>query len=341
MAQVVYSEVLKKVILGRSLTREEAHRAFEQIMDGAWTEAQIGGFLVALAAKGETPEEIAGGALAMREHVIPVSTEGAEVLDTCGTGGTGISTFNISTAVAMVLAGAGVRIAKHGNRTSTRASGSANVLEALGVNLDAGPDVQAACLREAGVCFCFAVKHHPAMRFAVPVRKQLAVRTVFNLLGPLTNPAGARRQMMGVFDASLTETLAEVLGMLGAIRAMVVHADDGLDEISITSETKVSEFRAGKVETYRIRPGDFGLPSARLEDLLVNSAEQSAQVIRDVLDEKQGPARDIVLLNAAGALVVADRADDLAGGMELASESIGSGAARGALQKLVEMSNAG
>jgi anthranilate phosphoribosyltransferase len=263
------------------------------------------------------------------------------VLDTCGTGGTGISTFNISTAVAMVLAGAGVRIAKHGNRTSTRASGSANVLEALGVNLDAGPDIQAACLREAGVCFCFAVKHHPAMRYAVPVRKQLAVRTVFNLLGPLTNPAGARRQMMGVFDASLTETLAEVLGMLGAIRAMVVHADDGLDEISITSETKVSEFRGGKVETYRIRPGDFGLPQAKLEDLLVDSAEQSAQVIRDVLDGKEGPARDIVLLNTAGAMVVADKTDDLAGGLKLAADSIGSGAARSALEKLVKTSNAG
>ncbi len=340
MADVVYSEILRQVVTGQSLARHVAHSAFSQIMDGAWTEAQIGGFLIALAAKGETVDEIAGGALAMREHVIPVDTANADVVDTCGTGGTGISTFNISTAVAMVLAGAGVAVAKHGNRTNTRASGSANVLESLGVNLDADPTQLAACLRDANVCFCFAVKHHPAMRYAVPVRKQLGVRTIFNVLGPLTNPAGARRQVMGVFDADLTETLAEVLGTLGATRAMVVHADDGLDELSTTSETKVSEFAGGTVSTYRLRPGDVGIARATLDDLLVASAEESADVIRGVLDGEKGPARDIVLLNAAAALMVTDTVNDLTAGMSKAAHSIDSGAAAAALRKLVELSNA-
>jgi anthranilate phosphoribosyltransferase len=340
MADVVYSELLRQLVGGQSLPRDVAHAAFSQIMDGAWSEAQIGGFLTALAAKGETVDEIAGGALAMREHVIPVDTATADVVDTCGTGGTGISTFNISTAVAMVLAGADVAVAKHGNRTNTRASGSANVLEALGVNLDADPRQLAACLRDANVCFCFAVKHHPAMRYAVPVRKQLGVRTIFNVLGPLTNPAGARRQVMGVFNADLTETLAEVLGTLGATRAMVVHADDGLDELSTTSETKVSEFASGKVTTYRVRPEDCDLSRAKLDDLLVSSAEESANVIRGVLDGEKGPARDIVQLNAAAALLVADTVDDLGSGMLRAAHSIDSGAAAGALRKLVDLSNA-
>jgi anthranilate phosphoribosyltransferase len=340
MAEIVYSEVLRQLVRGESLPRDVAHAAFSQIMEGAWTEAQIGGFLTALSAKGETVDEIAGGALAMREHVIPVDTAHADVVDTCGTGGTGISTFNISTAVAMVLAGAGVAVAKHGNRTNTRASGSANVLETLGVNLDADPAQLAACLRDANVCFCFAVKHHPAMRYAVPVRKQLGVRTVFNVLGPLTNPAGARRQVMGVFDADLTETLAEVLGALGATRAMVVHSDDGLDELSTTSETKVSEFTAGKVTTYRVRPEDLDIPRAKLDDLLVSSAEESADVIRRVLNGENGPARDIVLLNAAAALMVTDQVDDLAAGINKAGESIDSGAAAAALRKLVDLSNA-
>lgn len=335
-----YNDILRGLIARTPLTREQSRDVFEQIMTGAWSEAQIAAVLTALAAKGETVEEIAGAAEVMRAHVVPVQTGGADVVDTCGTGGTGLSTFNVSTAAAMVLAGAGVKVAKHGNRTSTRASGSANVLDALGVNLDAPPETQARCLDQAGVCFCYAIKHHPAMKYAMPVRKQLAVRTIFNLLGPLTNPAGARRQVMGLFDANLTETIAEVLGTLGAVRAMTLHAEDGLDEISVTCETKVSEFADGAVRTYRVTPEDFGMQRAPLEELLVASAEESAGVIRGVLAGERSPARDLVVLNAAAALVVADRAGDLAAGVPIAAESIDSGNARGALETLIRVSNA-
>jgi len=340
MSEYSHAELLKMVMAGGDLTREQTRAAFNDIMEGLWTESQIAGLLVALAAKGETVDEIAGAAMAMREHVVPIDTGGADVADTCGTGGTGLSTFNVSTAVAMVLAGAGVRVAKHGNRTNTRVSGSADVLAALGVNLDATPQAVSRCLHEAGVCFCFAIKHHPAMKHAGPVRKQLGVRTIFNILGPLTNPAGARRQVMGVFDASLTEKVAEVLGALGAIRAMVVHAEDGLDELSTASETKISEWRDGEVSTYTVRPEDFQLARVNLEDLLIDSPENSASVIRGVLAGRPGPAREIVLLNAAAALAVAGKAEDIASGLSPAAESIDTGAAAEALDKLIELSNA-
>ncbi len=339
MGEPIYRELLQSVMSGQALTREHAHWAFGQIMEGLWSEAQVAGLLTALAIRGETVDEIAGAATAMREHVVRIDTGGADVIDTCGTGGTGLSTFNISTAAAMVLAGAGVRVAKHGNRTNTRASGSANVLEALGVNLDATPEQVARCIGEAGVGFCFAIRCHPAMKYAAPVRKQLAVRTVFNLLGPLTNPAGARRQLMGVFDAELTETVAEVLGALGAVRAMVVHADDGLDELSTTSETKVSEYRDGSVTTRRVAPEDFGLERAKLDDLRVESAEDSAGRVRSVLAGEPGPARDIVLLNAAAALAVADKAETIAEALPLAERSVDSGAAGRALETLVRVSH--
>ena len=283
MSEIVYRELLRQVLEGGPLSREQAHAAFGQIMEGAWSEAQIAGLLIALAAKGETPDEIAGAAQAMREHVLRIDAAGMDVVDTCGTGGTGLSTFNISTAAAFVAAGAGAKVAKHGNRTNTRASGSADVLAALGVDLDAEADVVARCLREAGVCFCFAVRCHPAIKYAVPVRKALGVRTIFNVLGPLTNPAGARRQVMGVFAEDLTETIAETLGKLGAVRALVVHADDGLDELSTTSATKVSELRDGRVETRRVTPEEFGLSRASMDDLLVASADESAAAIRAVL----------------------------------------------------------
>jgi anthranilate phosphoribosyltransferase len=340
MAQLDYPQVLKKVISGDSLTFEQAHEAFSQIMQGAWSESRIAGMLVALAAKGETVDEICGAAQAMREHVLRIDNGGADLMDTCGTGGTGISTFNISTAASFVLAGAGVRVAKHGNRTHTRASGSANVLAALGVNIEASPETVSRCLAKAKVGFCFAVLCHPAMKYAVPVRKQLGVRTLFNLLGPLTNPAGASRQLMGVFDANLTETLASVLGRLGARRAMVVHADDGLDEISTTGPTLVSELAGGEVNTYRVSPEDFSLERANIEDLLINSPEQSAQTIRDVLEGKQGPCRDIVLLNAAAGLYLAEKAPSIAEGIEPASQSIDSRAALGALEELISTSKA-
>jgi anthranilate phosphoribosyltransferase len=334
-----YSDALKTVMAGESLSRDQAHEAFGAVMGGQLTEAQIAGLLVALAVKGETVDELAGAAQAMRDHVVPIDTGGIEVIDTCGTGGTGISTFNISTAAALVAAGAGVAVAKHGNRTVTRASGSANVLEALGVNLDADSETVARCLAEAGVCFCFAIKHHPAMKYAMPVRKALGVRTIFNLLGPLTNPARAKRQVMGVFDARLTEPIARVLGALGAERAMVVHADDGLDEISTTSPTRVSLWDAGEVTTSTVQPADFGMATAKLDDLLIDSAKESAALVQWVVSGKHGVHRDIVALNAAAAIYVAGKAEDIAAGVATAEESIDSGAAARALEKLVEVSH--
>ena len=339
MAEPSYSELLQSIMGGENLSRQQTHWAFGRIMDGRWTEAQVAGLLVAMAAKGETIDEIAGAATAMRERVTRIETGGADVVDTCGTGGTGLSTFNVSTAAALVTAGAGVVVAKHGNRTSTRTSGSADVLAALGVNIEAPADVVGRCLAEAGVCFCFAVKCHPAMKYAAPVRKQLGVRTVFNILGPLTNPAGARRQVMGVFDEALTAKIAGVLGALGAVRAMVVHGEDGLDEISTTCLTKVSEWRNGKVRSYAIQPEDYRIPRVMLEDLLVDSADQSAAVIREVLGGRAGPARDITALNAAAALVVAEKADSIEKALPLAQQSIDSGAAAAVLDKLIEISN--
>ena len=334
-----YADLLRTVLARSDLTFDQAQWAFGQIMDGLWTEAQTAGLLTALAAKGECVDEIAGAARAMREHVVRIDTGGLEVIDTCGTGGTGLATFNISTAAALVLAGAGVKVAKHGNRTNTRASGSADVLEALGVNLDADAPTVARCLREAGVCFCFAIRCHPAMKHAAPVRKALGVRTIFNVLGPLTNPAGARRQVMGVFDAALTETIACVLAALGAVRAMVVHAADGLDELSTTAPTRISELKDGKVTTRTVQPEDFGLPRAKMTDLLVESSRQSAEVIQGVLAGQAGPARDIVLLNAAAALTVADKAPTIADALPLAARSIDSGAAAAALGALIRVSN--
>ena len=339
MPSASYSELLGKLLKGEDLTRQEAEAAFNEVMDGKWSEAQIAALLVALAAKGESVDEITGAASAMRAHAVKIDTGGRDVIDTCGTGGTGLNTFNISTAAALVAAGAGVGVAKHGNRTNTRASGSADVLAALGVNLEASPEVEARCLAEANVCFCFAVRHHPAMKYAAPVRKALGVRTIFNLLGPLTNPAGARRQLMGVFDAARVETIARVLAALGAERAMVVHAEDGLDEISTTAPTLIAEAVGGEVTTRTVRPEDFGLVRARLEDFAVAGPEDSARRIREVLAGRKGPDRDIVVLNAAAALAVAGKADDIAAAFALAERSIDSGAAAAALDKLVELSN--
>jgi len=340
MSEPTFPQLMRTLLRREHLSRQQSHWAFTQIMDGAWTEAQVAGLLVALAAKGEQVEEIAGAAQAMREHVVPIDAGGADVVDTCGTGGTGLATFNISTAAALVCAGAGVKVAKHGNRTNTRASGSADVLVALGVNIEADPAVVARCLAQANVCFCFAVRCHPAMKHAVPVRRALGVRTIFNVLGPLTNPAGARRQVMGVFDAAWTEPLANVLAALGAQRAMVVHADDGLDEVSTTAPTRISELRDGRVTTRTVEPESFALPRARLADLMIGSPQESAGVIRKVLSGAPGPARDIVVLNAAAALAVADRGRNIRECMPLAQRSIDSGAAAEALDKLIKLSNA-
>lgn len=338
-AERKYGDILRALMAGDSLGRQEAHAVFGAVMDGQLSEAQIAGLLVALAVKGETVEELTGAAEAMRDHVVPIDTGGRDAIDTCGTGGTGLNTFNISTAAAMVAAGAGVCVAKHGNRTVTRASGSANVLAALGVNLDAAPAVIERCLAEAGVCFCFAIRHHPAMKYAAPVRKALGVRTIFNLLGPLTNPARARRQLMGVFDGRLTEQIARVLGLLGAERALVVHAADGLDELSTASPTTISQWADGEVTTSVVRPEDFNLPAASMDDLLIDSPEASAEVVRQVLAGQRGAARDIVVLNAAAAIYVAGKAPTIAAAIAPAEESIDSGAAGRALAKLIEISN--
>lgn len=340
MVEQTHAALLRQLIAGTDLSASEARWAFDCIMDGLWSEAQVAAVLVALAAKGETVEEFTGAAQAMRARVVPVQAVEMNLVDTCGTGGTGISTFNISTAAALVAAGAGAKVAKHGNRTNTRVSGSANVLAALGVNLDCTPDVETRCLAEAGVCFCFAIRHHPAMKHAAPVRKQLGVRTIFNVLGPLTNPAGARRQLMGVPDDELTETLARVLAALQAERAMVVHGADGLDELSTTAPTRVAELMDGRITVRTLEASQLGLPKARLDDLLVDSPEASAAVVRGVLAGQAGPARDIVALNAAAALVVAGRAGDMADGLSQASRSIDSGAARASLDKLIQISNA-
>jgi len=335
--------ILEKLIGGRDLNEQEAHDLFGQIMSGRLGEAGIAAALTAIACKGEAVDELTGAARAMREKVTPVRLpEGVTAIDTCGTGGDGISTLNVSTAAAIVAAAAGVTVAKHGNRTNTRASGSAEVLDALGVNIDADVPTVEQCLVEARVGFLFAVKLHPAMKYAAPVRKQLQVRTIFNLLGPLTNPAGVKRQVLGVVlgvnRPELTEKIANVLQQLGAERAMVVHGLDGLCDLSICAPNRVSELADGKVRTYEVRPDQLGLQGGRLEDLTVDSPAASAEAVRQVFDGKTGPRREAVVLNAAAGLVVAGLAADLLGGVKLAAKTIDDGSARNTLDTWVRIS---
>ena len=323
----------------RDLSSEEMTAVMQTIMSGQATASQIGGFLIGLRMKGETVEEIAAAATVMRELALPVQVQVENLVDTCGTGGDGSSTFNISTASAFVVAGAGAAVAKHGNRSASSSSGSADVLEAAGVNLDLAPEQVAQCIREAGVGFMFAPKHHGAMKHAIGPRKEMAVRTIFNVLGPLTNPAGAPNQVVGVFSQDLIEPLARVLARLGARHVLVVHAADGLDEISIGADTHIAEFRDGSVHTHRISPEQFGMESAELSHLTVSSPEQSLDVIRGVFDNRDGPARDIVALNAGAAIYASGLVGDLNSGVEAAIASLSSGAARGRLAKLVALSN--
>ncbi len=330
--------LLAKVVKGQDLTRDEARDAFDRIMSGQATEIEIASLLTGLACKGECPDELIGAAQAMRAKVTPVRCGDPTAIDTCGTGGDGISTFNISTASAIVAAAAGATVAKHGNRTNTRVSGSAEALQALGVNIEAGVPTVEDCIREARVGFLFAILLHPAMKHAGPVRKALALRTIFNLLGPMTNPAGVKRQVLGVNRPELTEPIAKVLDGLGAVRAMVVHGMDGLCDLTITGPSRISELKDGKIETYTVEPASLGLAKGTLNDLHVDSPEESAIAIRNVLAGKPGPHRDIVLLNAAAALVVADKAADLAEGVQKAAESIDSQAATETLITLVGIS---
>ena len=332
-------EAIRDLIAGADLGRAKMRGVMEQIMSGQATDAQIGAFLVALRIKGETIDEIAGGAEVMREKATPIVTVRPDLIDTCGTGGDDSGTFNISTTVAFVACGAGLAVAKHGTRSISSQCGSSDVLTALGVNVEAAPEKVGECIDEVGIGFLFAIALHGAMKHAVGPRRELATRTVFNILGPLTNPAGAKRQLLGVFDGALTEALAGVLHELGSDQALVVHGSDGLDEITLTGPTQVSELIDGQVSTRQIHPGDFGLQTVSAEALKGGDADYNARILRGVLDGEEGPQRDVVLLNAAAAIVVGGRAEDITAGLEVARESIDSGKARHALDRLVEVSN--
>jgi anthranilate phosphoribosyltransferase len=349
MTSPIITEAVRALVDRRDLTRIEAAAAMEAIMTGAATGAQIGAFLTALRMKGETVEELIGFAQVMRQKVVRIRARGDDVagmsgtdremlIDTCGTGGDATGTFNVSTATAFVVAGAGLRVAKHGNRSVSSLCGSADVVETLGISLELPPDKVTRCLEEVGIGFLYAPLLHTAMKHVMPARREMGVRTVFNMLGPLTNPAGANAQIIGVYAASLTEPLARVLAELGTVRAFVVHGADNLDEISNTGESRVSEVREGAVRTYVVRPEDFGMARASIKDLAGGDREQNAEIIRAVLAGAPGPRRDIVLMNAAAALVAGARARDLKDGVAVAAQSIDSGAARGKLDALVTLS---
>jgi anthranilate phosphoribosyltransferase len=330
---------IKAVIAHQDLSGDEMRSVMQQIMTGECTPSQIGGFLVGLRMKGETVDEMSAAARVMRELAPRVEVSSDHLVDTAGTGGDASGSFNISTASALVAAAAGARVAKHGNRSMTSNSGSADVLEAAGVKLDISPEQVRDCVEQVGVGFMFAPAHHGAMKYAIGARKEMAVRTIFNVLGPLTNPAGAPNQVIGVFDGELLEAMASVLKQLGSNHVMVVHAEDGMDEISISAPTHVAELKQGKISSYTITPSDFGMDTAPLDELRVDSAEQSLAVIRAVFADNPGPARDIVCLNAGAAIYVSGCADSLAAGVEAARTAISSGKAAAVLQNLVAKSN--
>ncbi|HVN60000.1 MAG TPA: anthranilate phosphoribosyltransferase [Gaiellaceae bacterium] len=329
---------LQKVIDGHDLTREEAREVMGSVMEGEATPAQIGGFLVALRVKGETADEIAGCAEAMRAHVLEVRPHRDDLVDTAGTGGDGQRTINISTAAALVAAAAGSAVAKHGNRAVSSASGSADVLEALGFSLEQEPERIARSIDELGFGFLFAPSHHPAMRHAAAVRRELGTRTVFNVLGPLTNPAGARAQIVGVYSPQLVRTIADVLARLGARRAFVVHGAAGIDELSPAGPNLVCEVVEGVVHEREIDPLDLGVPRCDPAELRGGSPEENAQVIREVFAGRDGAARDAILLNAAGAIAAGGHATDLREGLALARDAVASGAAGERLEELAAFS---
>jgi anthranilate phosphoribosyltransferase len=333
-----FRALLGKVATGATLTREEAAHVFDKMMSGEATPAQMGGFLMALRLRGETVDEITGAVSTMRAKMLRVEAP-ADAIDVVGTGGDAAGSYNISTCSAFVVAGAGIPIAKHGNRALSSKSGAADVLGALGVKIDLTPEQVANCIKEAGVGFMFAPAHHPAMKHVGPTRVELGTRTIFNLLGPLSNPAGVKRQMVGVFAKSWIEPLAKVLGALGSERAWVVHGSDGLDEITTTGPTFVAELNNGKVTAFEVKPEDAGLKASKPGDLKGGEAVHNADALRAVLDGKPGPYRDVVLMNAGAGLVVAGKAKDLGGGVKLATKSIDSGEAKKCLEKLVSVSN--
>jgi anthranilate phosphoribosyltransferase len=338
MAMII-QEALAKLLNHQDLDTQQMEEVMYQIMQGEATPSQIAGFVIALRMKGESVNELAAAAKVMRNLSSKVEVGLEDLVDTCGTGGDGSKTFNISTAAAIVAASAGVNIAKHGNRSVSSKSGSADVLEAMGVRLDLEPEQVARCVQEIGIGFMFAPMHHSSMRHAAAPRKELAVRTLFNLLGPLTNPAGAKRQVMGVFDSAWLEPIAHVLKSLGAEKALVVHADDGLDELSIAAASQVCELNKGNIKTYQVTPEELGLARSSLDEIQVEDVTQSAAMIKNVLQGKPGAAADIVALNAGAAIYVADKADTLEQGVALAQERIRSGAAKEKLDQLIMFTN--
>ncbi len=322
----------------QDLSRTETEKLFGSLMDGGWSEAEKAALLVALAMKGEAASEIAGAALAMRRRVVRIPHGRDDVVDTCGTGGDGKGTFNISTAAALVAAAAGVAIAKHGNRSVSSRSGSADVLEALGVAISVAPEAAGRAVDEIGIAFLFAPGLHPAMKEVMPVRRGLGVRTIFNVLGPLTNPAGARRQVMGVYDRGLVEVIGQVQLELGAEHALVVHGSDGLDEITTTGTTSIAEARDGELKTWELDPRDFGVARSKPEDLAGGTPEENAAALGRVLGGEEGPLADITALNAGAALYVAGRAETIEAGYAAAREALRSGAALGKLEELRRVS---
>ena len=332
-------QAISTVIDGTDLSKDEAVETMREIMSGNATDAQIAGFLVALRLKGETPDEVAGCAEVMREKATRINTRAANVIDTCGTGGDRSGTFNISTAAALVATGAGARVAKHGNRSVSSASGSADVMKALGVKIELPPERLGECLDNVGIAFLFAPLLHAAMKFAIGPRRELGVRTIFNILGPLTNPAGAQRQLMGVYSEDLVALVGSALRDLGTHKALVVHGHDGLDEMTTCDRTVLCEVSPGGIETYELDATDLGIARGTHEALTAQDAAESADIIRDVLSGQKGPRRDIVLLNSAGALYVSDIARDLKDGIARAADSIDTGKASDVLKRLVEETN--
>ena len=346
-------EAIGKVVLRQDLTETEMIEVMNQIMGGEATPAQVGAFLAALRMKGETIEEIAGAARVMRDHATPIRVGKAldidreeinldreTILDTCGTGGSGTKSFNISTTVAFVVSACGVKVAKHGNRSISSACGSADVLEALGVNLNVTPQQVESCINEVGVGFLFAPALHGAMKHAIGPRREIGIRSIFNILGPLTNPAGADRQVLGVYDEKLVEMLAKVLAKLGCRRGFVVHGQDGMDEITLTGPTRIAEINADQVSLSTIEPEDFGLRRCLLSDLQGGDAEENAAIVRDILTGNEGPKRDIVLLNSAYALVASGIVESVESGLQKARNTIDAGLAKAKLEGLVSLTNA-
>jgi anthranilate phosphoribosyltransferase len=337
---VIDKELMNHIVAGRDLSAERMHQAMTAIMTGQATAAQIGGFLIAMRMKGETVPEIAAATTVMRELATDVPVDPAladQLVDTCGTGGDAAGLFNVSTAAAFAVAAAGGHVAKHGNRSVSSSSGSSDLLEAAGVAIDTSPEQVAECIRRLGVGFMFAPAHHGAMKYAVGPRRELGVRTIFNIIGPLTNPAGARNQVMGVFNGHLCEPLAEVLQRLGSRHVMIVHGEDGLDELSINAPSRVAELKDGKISTYKIAPEDVGLERGSLDGLRVKSAAESLEIVRDVLAGKAGLALDMVAFNAGAALYVAGHAPDIAAGVSQAREVLLSGAAGERMAALSEL----